>query len=60
MFNTVYYALYYTWLLVRYRGDLIALGNTFNSLFNNRKAITYHFYQIIRTAKVNIIDNYLM
>lgn len=60
MFNAVYYVLYYTYVLVRYRGDIIAISNTFSSLFNNRRAITYHFYEIIRTARINIINNYIM
>lgn len=59
MLNSVYYLLYYTWLLVRHRGDIIALGCTFTSLFNNRKAITFEAVKVYRLLKINIIDNYL-
>ena len=60
MINFVYNVFYYTYLIIRYRGDMIALGGAFNALFTNRKMITYHAYEVYRLAKINIVDNYLM
>jgi hypothetical protein len=57
--NFVYNILYYSYLLVRHRGDIIALGSTFTSLFNNRRQITYRFYEVYKLAKIQIVDNYL-
>ena len=59
MFDIVYYTLYYTWLLIRHRGDIVAVGDTFSSIFNNRRMITYHFYEIVKTTRAQIIDNFL-
>lgn len=59
MITVVSNFLYYTWLLIRHRGDIISLANTFTDLFSNRKMIKNHFFNVIKIAKISIMDNYL-
>jgi hypothetical protein len=59
MITFTYNFIYYTWLLIRYRGDIVAVSNTFNSIFNSRKMLKYHFYEIVKATRAQVIDNFL-
>jgi len=52
--------LYYAWLYIHHRHDInYIVGGAFD-VFNNRKQIKYHFKNIAKLTKINIITDYII